>query len=216
MKNNEPIEYAKGYVEFLGCKIDLSKKPLIPRPETEFWVKSAIREAKKINKKIKVLDLFSGSGCIGLAVLVHIKNCEVVFVDKEKSCIEQIKINLKLNGLSAKVIKSDIFKNINTKKKYNYIFANPPYISGKNRHLVQKSVLDFEPHTALFAGEDGMLYISKFLMQAKNYLAEDGKIFMEFDPPQKKEIEKLTKNLGYKSCKFNKDQYGKWRWVMIK
>lgn len=196
---DEPIEYVRGFTEFLGCKIDLSKKPLIPRAETEFWVSQAIKTLR--GPTPQCLDMFAGSGCIGLAVLKHIANSLCDFADIED------------RGVGHKTIRSDIFSNI--KNKYDYIFANPPYISIKNKHLVQKSVLNFEPHGALFGGEDGLFYIKKFLKQAKNYLNKNGKIFMEFSPEQKEGINSFLKKLKYKSWKFSKDQFGKYRWVVI-
>ncbi len=228
---DEPIEYARGFVEFLGCKIDLSRKPLIPRPETEFWVQKVIKAVARPvlatalqGRAFKILDIFSGSGCIGIAVLAHIKNCHVTFIDNDKKCISQIKINLKLNGIDKKrykLIKSDVFENI--KGKYDFVFANPPYIPTKNKNKIQKSVLKFEPHKALFSGGDGLFYIKKFLKQAKSHLNPGGTIFMEFDgstgspqvPEQKNEIKKMVQKFSYKSCQFRKDQYGKTRWVEI-
>lgn len=197
----EPLEYVKGFVEFLGCKIDLSKKPLIPRIETEFWVGEAIKTIKT-NKPIKILDIFAGSGCIGIAVQKHIKNAKVVFADIENRMVGQ------------KVIKSDVFSNI--KGKYDYIFANPPYIPTSKKNKVQKSVLEYEPKIALFAGRDGMFFINKLLKDAQKHLNKNGQIFMEFDPPQKKAIEKLLKKYIYSSWEFHKDQYGKYRWIVIK
>src|SRR3989344_1821085 len=158
LKAGEPLDYVIGFTEFLGCKIDLSKKPLIPRVETEFWVEKSINNIltfsrmSEYNKKnsIRILDMFSGSGCIGIAIMRHIENAQVVFADSQKNCIEQIKINLKINGLSHRlirtnkpmiqkrysVIKSDVFDGLNRKSKivnlestqFDYIFANPPYI----------------------------------------------------------------------------------------
>ena len=201
----------------MGCKIDLSFKPMIPRKETEFWVKHVIGEICKKGKKFTFLDVFSGSGCIGLAVL---KNCSKwakmgVFSDIDEHFVKQAKINLKLNRTSPekyKVIQSDIFKNI--KGKFDYIFANPPYVGLDNRHLVQESVLDWEPMTAIFGGEDGLLYIGKFLQDARKYLKKDGKIYLEFDHLRKKETEDLLKQLKYKKFKFHKDQFKNWRWVV--
>lgn len=228
----EPIDYVIGFTEFLGCKIDLSKRPLIPRPETEFWTKKAIEIMKSSNhnntrsraimiakNKIKILDVFAGSGCIGIAVFKKIKNCKVDFADKDKKCLEQIKINCRRAGMAqSKIIQSDIFRNI--KNKYDYIFANPPYVAKNRINDVQKSVLKYESKQALFGGKDGLFYIRKFLKEAKNHLRpagfgrSGGRIYMEFDPPQKKEIEKILKKFGYNNFQFKKDQYNKRRWLI--
>jgi len=209
LKRGEPLDYVIGFTNFLGCKIDLSKKPLIPRQETEFWVNNILKDIRKG----KVLDIFSGSGCIGIAILHHVKNAKVVFAEKDKNCLKQIKINLKLNNVRGSVIQSDIFSNV--KGKFDYIFANPPYIATARKNKVQKSVLNFEPKSALFGGKNGLFYIRKFLKNARKHLNREGEIFMEFDSQQKKEIEKLIKKYKYSNCEFYKDQYNRWRWVVI-
>jgi release factor glutamine methyltransferase len=218
LKAGEPLDYIIEFCEFLGCKIDLSCRPLIPRPETEYWVSNVVSslKLKASSKEVKVLDIFSGSGCIGIAILEHIKKAKVTFAEKNKKYIKQIKINLKINKINSKrykVVQSDVFKNI--RGKFDYIFANPPYISQKRIHKIQKSVLNYEPQMALLGGADGLLYIRKFLAEAKNFLNPEGKIYMEFDSIQKNAIEKLLKKYGYNSSQFHKDQYGKARYVVM-
>lgn len=219
----EPIKYKKGYTNFAGCKIDLSLKPFIPELETAFWLKQAIKFIKlsEFNvDNLNILDVFSGSGCIGIAILKHIKNSHVAFGEIDRNLIKQIKLNLKINRINPRryeVIQSNIFQNIkNIKGKYDYIFANPPYISLKNKHLVQKSVLDYEPHLALFGGNDGLLYIKEFLKDARKYLKKEGRIYMEFDHFQKRDLEKLLKKLKYKNYRIYKDQFKRWRYICIK
>ncbi|MDD5606388.1 MAG: HemK family protein methyltransferase [Candidatus Pacebacteria bacterium] len=197
LKNKEPIDYIIGFYEFLGCKIDLSYKPLIPRAETEYWVEQILQ-----NLKGDCLDIFSGSGCIGIAVLKHTK-AKVDLADKY--FISQIKLNLKINNLRAKVIQSDIFSKIT--KKYDFILANPPYIPCSRK--LAKSI-SYEPKQALYAGKDGLFYIKKFLKQASCYLKSSGVIYLEFDSCQKKGITELLKKYKYE---FFKDQYGKWRYL---
>ncbi len=240
LKAGEPVDYLIGFMEFLDCKIDLSKRPLIPRLETEYWTERAIDELKVIKlSSYKVLDMFSGSGCVGVAILKHCKNSELVFSDSENNCIEQIKINCEINNITKnryEIIQSDVFSDISG--KFDYIFANPPYIAIKRKNKIQKSALKYEPNAALFGGEDGLFYIRKFLTDAKNFLNNNGKVYMEFDSIQKKEIEKLlnpvrsqspkgaadaslhqtsngVKKIDYKKYEFQKDQYGKWRYVVI-
>lgn len=239
LKMGEPLDYVIGFTNFGAppgsCKIDLSKKPLIPRPETEFWVEKAIEEINQLGnptslrssgQNLRILDIFAGSGCIGIAVLKSIPNSLCDFVEKDAKLLKQIEINLKINKIQKnryKIIQSDVFKNVGG--KYDYIFANPPYIADyrKNpsarlrailRNRIQKPVLVFEPHKALFGGKDGLLYIKRFLKQAKIHLNKNGKIYMEFDSVQKKEIEKLIKKIGYQNFEFHKDQYNKWRFLV--
>ncbi len=234
LKAGEPLAYVIGFTDFLGCNIDLSKKPLIPRVETEFWVEQAIKEIKnrkpfgfaqgKINNRLFILDIFSGSGCIGVAILQHMKNAKVTFVEKDRKLLEQININCKLNNIDKKryiTAQSDIFNNVKRKpalsgaEGFDYIFANPPYIPTIKKSKIQKSVLQYEPKKALFGGKEGLFYIRKFLAGAKNFLNPNGRIFMEFDSFQKREIEKLLKKYGYQAWEFHKDQYKRWRWVII-
>ena len=219
LKGGEPLSYIIGFVPFLGCKIDLSFRPLIPRAETEFWVEKAIAIIKKggARSNVRCLDIFAGSGCIGIAVLKHLPNSQVDFGEKDPVFVKQIKRNLKTNNISlagGRVIKSDVFSAIHG--KYDYIFANPPYIAVSRKRLVAKSVINFEPAQALFAPDKGMFYIREFLQEAPKHLKENGIIFLEFDSWQKKEIEKVSKTLGYKHVSFLKDQYKKWRVAVIK
>jgi release factor glutamine methyltransferase len=219
LKAGEPLDYIIGHMEFLGCKIDLSKKPLIPRVETEYWVEEAIHQISNTQfptSGLKILDIFSGSGCIGISIMRQIKNAHVVFADSQDNCIKQIAINCKVNKIDKKryaIAKSDIFSALTG--TYDYVFANPPYIPAARKHKVQASVLKYEPKPALFGGDDGLWYIRKFLAQAKNFLNPNGKIYMEFDSIQKREIEKLLKKYSYSGWQFYKDQYGKWRWVEV-
>jgi release factor glutamine methyltransferase len=253
LKQGEPLDYVIGSRDFLGCKIDLSSRPLIPRAETEFWVEQAIKELSKLcevglrpacagrahrsttshnsfAQPIKVLDLFAGSGCIGLAVLKHIPNAHVTFAEKDPKLCSQIKKNLKLNALKGRVIRVDIFSREPRRRSFksssktvvgvglglfDIIFANPPYVPTK-RQKVQKSVKDWEPKEALFAGVDGLVVIKKFLKQAQGHLNPAGRIYLEFGYGQKTKIEKLIKQFGYGHYQFHQDQFGKWRWVVIK
>lgn len=204
-------------VDFLNCKIKISKKIFHPRIETEFWVRKAIKELTEARPRA-ILDMFAGTGCIGIAVLKNIKNSFVDFVDISNEVIEQIKINLKLNKIAKiryRVLKSNLFENLK-KKEYNVIFANPPYVALERISEVDEEVLEKEPKEALFAGKDGMDWIEKFLKEAKNYLKEGGLIFLEFDPKQKEKIEEILKREDYSSFKFRKDQFKTYRWLKIR
>ena len=165
---------------------------------------------------VRVLDVFAGTGCIGIAVLKNIKNSQVDFIENSKEATEQIKINLKLNKIEQKryeIFQSNLFEKLK-KRRYNFIFANPPYVALDRIGEVQKEVLEREPKEALFGGRDGMFWIKKFLKKAKKYLKKNGKIFMEFDPKQKVGIKKILKKEKLK-FQFKKDQFKKFRWLKI-
>lgn len=215
-----PIEYQKGFTKFLNCKIDLRNRVFIPRVETEFWVEKVIKEIKNDlrfkNYDLRILDIFAGSGCIGIAILNNIKNSFVDLVDIDKKATAQIKINLKLSKILKnryRIYQSNLFEKIK-KKKYDFIFANPPYVAEDRIKEVQPSVLKYEPEKAILAGKEGLFYIRKFLKGAKNHLKRKGKIFLEFDPLQKIEIEKILENENFQ-FKFFKDQFKKFRYVKI-
>jgi release factor glutamine methyltransferase len=201
--------------EFINCKIDFSKKVFHPRIETEFWVKKAIGHLANFSmKKPHILDIFSGSGCIGIAVLKNIESSSVDFADIWPQSIEQIHLNLKLNRIEKnryRVYESDLFEKLKN-KKYDYIFANPPYVALNRIGEVGRDVLKNDPHQALFGGKDGMVLINRFFAEIKKHLKPGGKIFLELDPSQKKEISAMSKEKGFKVI-FRKDQFDKIRWL---
>jgi len=234
LQKGEPVDYVIGYKNFLGCKIDLRYKPLIPRDETEHWIGQVIKDLHRSyrcklfddnnNGNLRCLDIFAGSGCCGIAVLKNIPNSHCDFVDIDDNCLKQIRLNLKINGIDRKryrIIKSDIFSAFSSTNhpqlttNYNLILANPPYIGLGEKSVVQKSVLGFEPKQALFAKDNGLFFIKKFLRKAKNYLADKGVIYLEFGYNQKKDIEKLLEKFNYQNFEFHKDQFNKWRFVKI-
>jgi release factor glutamine methyltransferase len=199
-------EYEDGCVYFLGNKIDLSFKPLIPRQETEYWVGETLKE---IPSSSKCLDLFSGSGCIGVSLLKKGINCD--FGEVDDNFIKQIEKNTE--GFDCKIIKTDIFSNINN--KYDYILANPPYVELDRIDEVGEDTLKQEPHIALFSGSDGLDIIRVLVKEAKDYLNKDGKLVFEFDKDQKQEIEKIIKENNYSRFDFFKDQFDEYRFVVI-
>lgn len=222
-KTAKPTEYRQGFVEFLGCRIDLSKRPFIPRPETEYWVGKAIKaikqKAKSKKSKIECLDIFAGSGCIGLALLKAGPDLveRVDFAEKEKKFLEQIKINVKINNIDPKryrLVQSDISPKVH--RKYDYILANPPYVAESRMKEVDPDVLLWEPKGALFAGKDGLDVIRQFLPAAIFHLKKGGEVWMEFDPFQKSEIDKIVRAAEYRHHNFFRDQYGQWRFLRAK
>lgn len=236
LKKGELIDYVIGWKPFLNCKIDLRYRPLIPRSETEYWTEQAITKIKNyaasaveaslahsgresgIKKIVRVLDIFAGSGCVGIAVLKNVKNAGVDFGEIDKRLIQQIKLNLKINKVLPyryRVFHSNVLKNIGM-TNYDFILANPPYIATSDMKQVARSVLKYEPKRALFGGRDGLDIVKEFLKDAPRCLKPHGQIWMEFNPRQKNSIRALAKKLGYGKIEFQKDQYNRWRYVILR
>lgn len=230
LKQGEPVDYVIGWVDFLGCRVDLSMRSFIPRPETEYWVGKAIEDINKFvfpfrskmkSRKgvIRCLDVFAGSGCIGVALLSHLPDAVVDFAEQEEAPLKQIAINTALNKINPsryRIIRSDMLSSLKASEHYDYIFANPPYIAEMRKADAQESVLTWEPHAALFAKDDGLSYIELLLKEAKHYLAKDGTMYIEFDTPQKPALSEMLARYGYANIRFCKDQYEKWRWAKIR
>ena len=218
-ENDFPIAYKRGWVYFLNSKIYLQPGVFIPREETRFWVRKTIEKLKKEGfeeKKFFALDLFSGSGCIGIAFLRSFPYAFVTFSDISLISVMEIKDNLERNKIKKEryeVLQGSIFEGV--KRKYDFIFANPPYVATERKNEVQKSVFKYEPPISFLGGEKGLLVIKKFLERARDYLKEKGRIYMEFDPLQLKEIEKIIKRSNFSDFSFKKDQFGKFRWAEI-
>ena len=205
LEQGEPLDYIIGSKPFLGCVIDLSCRPLIPRVETEHWVEKIL--ATLPHSPISVLDIFAGSGCIGVALARHRPNARVEFADNDPQCLQQLRKNIALHNLTrrAQVIQSNVFSRI--AKQYDYICANPPYISRASTDI-QPSVVEYEPHTALFADNNGFEFIQQTLQNARNHLKPNGTLFIEHDPRHTRLIHQFVQTLPYKRTQTHTDQYG--------
>jgi release factor glutamine methyltransferase len=212
LQKNIPLDYVIGETDFLNCIINLKYKPLIPRVETIWYMEKETNFLKNyFNKKIEILDIFSGSGCMGIYAN-KILNSNVTFSDIKNIFLKQIKLNCMINNINNyTIIKSNIFKKIN--KQYDLILANPPYIPKKD--LIQKSVFKYEPSIALFGkGKGGLSIISIFLKNLNSHLKNNGLCILEFHPNQKEKIQDILDKSNFKYI-FKKDQYLRDRYVLI-
>ena len=228
LSTGEPLAYIIGWVRFLDCVIDLSLRPLVPRPETEYWVGEVLRRWSrsatdpKVGQPIRVLDMCCGSGCIGLSVLRHLDGCVVDFADLDPRALEQSKRNLVKNEVAlarARLILSDVWAGLDgTSGGYDAIFANPPYIdgttSGRAATFAAAPELAFEPAHALFADAQGLAVIREILVGLSKWVKPGGALYLEFGLGQRPVIEQLLTRLSLHG-EFAKDQFGVWRWVQV-
>lgn len=193
LKKGEPLAYVIGWIPFYDCHIDVSLHPMIPRPETEFWVERAVRELASIDKpSLRLADTYSGSGCIGVALLKHLPNATVDISEFDPKLTEQLRMNVRLNGIDesrAKCWAGDSLEGLTG--TYDAIFANPPYIDPKAIPEMDESVVNFEPHLSLFAGDRGLDYVKIIINEGGKFLNLGGTFYVECDAHQREWIEEL-------------------------
>ena len=200
IEKNVPLSHLAGFEYFYDRKFKVTKDVLSPRMETEELIYKVIEYIKSINKNnIKILDLCTGSGIIGITLQkeLEFKPLEVVASDISEEALKVAKENAIMNEAEVKFIQSDIFENIN--EKFDIIVSNPPYIAYNDKITMEDNVLNYDPHLALFAGEDGMYFYREIVENAKEYLEEDGIVFFEIGYDQREKILKLANENGFKS-----------------
>lgn len=190
LKNNKPIQYVIGNVNFYGNSFLVNENVLIPRFETEELVENTLKYIEELfpNKKLKVIDLGTGSGCIGITLKKKNPNLDVTLLDISEKALEVAKNNAELLEVDVELIKNDMLKNITD--KYDIIISNPPYI--KTNEEIQDIVKNNEPHLALYAGEDGLDCYKKILKQAPNNLNSEFLIAFEIGETQAEDIKKIA------------------------
>ena len=157
--------------------------------------------------------MFAGSGCIGSAVLLALPRSRVIFAEKNPRFIEEIRVNIKRNGISprrTRVIRSDIFKKV--RGRFDAILANPPYVGALSG--LEENVRRFEPKEAYWGGKNGLKVIRAFLKEVRNHLLPGGTIWMEHGAWQLGEIRKILAALKYPNFSFHPDQYGRPRYII--
>lgn len=211
----EPLGYLIGHTPFLDCTIWLDSKPLIPRPETEFWTEAAIEEIKKAHiTSPHILDLCAGSGCIGVAVAKAIPASHVDFSEIDLSHIPTIEKNLKENDIAHdrySISHTNLFDGL--PGHYDYILSNPPYIDAALKRT-DESVIKHEPYIALFGGQEGMEVIEDIIKRAPLFLNPHGQLWIEHEPEQTKAINALASEYGFTVTVHN-DQYGVSRYSVL-
>ena len=209
---HKPAQYIIGYADFFGMHLTVDERVLIPRPETEELVELILAENHEEN--LKVLDIGTGSGAIALALAKNRPAWSVTAADISQNALDLASENAKNQNLQIFLKKSDCFTEIS--EKYDIIVSNPPYISREDESEVGLNVLYSEPHLALFADEDGLAIYRRIAEDAKDYLKDGGKVYLEIGYKQGQSVPELfRKHLSDKRVRTLKDQFGQDRMVVV-
>lgn len=214
----EPLAYVIGWIPFLTLRIRLDSRPLIPRPETEWWTNELIAHLRERfgEQPFQLLDLCAGSGAIGLAILKAFPDARVTFAELMPEHIAQIELNLKENDLDvsrADIRQGDLFEAIpEGAYAFDVIATNPPYVPSERE--LDDSVTGFEPPEALFAGSSGLGLISRIAQEAPGYLMPEGELWMECDIENVGLAKTMLDAYGTERSEIRTDQYGRPRFVV--
>ena len=209
---HKPAQYIIGHADFFGIRLKVDERVLIPRPETEELVELILAENSE--ESLKVLDIGTGSGAIALALAKNRPDWSVSAADISQDALDLASENAKKQNLQIFLKKSDCFTEIS--EKYDIIVSNPPYISREDESEVGLNVLHSEPHLALFADEDGLAIYRRIAEDAKDYLKDGGKIYLEIGYKQGQSVPELFKKyLPEKRVRTLKDQFGQDRMVVV-
>ena len=209
LEAGEPLAYVIGHIPFLNTKISLDSRPLIPRPETEFWTAQVISDTQKapVTKNLAVLDLCAGSGAIGVTIAKAVPKSEVTFIELDSTHLPTIALNCRQNGIEPErvhILAANLFKTKEPLPRFDIIATNPPYID-PILDRTEDSVKGFEPEIALYGGVAGMELIAKIIIDTPNYLVPGGSLYIEHEPEQSAEIQKLGQGVFIVTT--FKDQY---------
>lgn len=210
-----PLQYITNSQEFMKLEFYVNENVLIPQPDTEILVEEVMKIAKNENKQ-KILDICTGSGCIGISLAHYLEDSKITMSDISENAINIAKKNAKNNKVldKTKFIQSDLFENIN--EKFDIIVSNPPYIETSVIKTLSKQVQN-EPKLALDGGKDGLVFYRKLIKEADEYLKDNGYLCMEIGYNQKEKVVELAKETNiFSKIKVIKDLSGSDRVVICK
>ena len=179
----EPLAYVLGEWDFYGMKLHITPDVLIPRDDTCAVAALAVKQALFLSQSPRILDLCTGSGCIGLAIASRVKDARVTLADISPEALAVAKKNVTAQKLSARVscVQADALeKPAAFLGKFDMIVSNPPYVTAQEMRELPDSVSRYEPHLALYGGEDGLDFYRAIAMNYADALKPDGYLCLEF------------------------------------
>lgn len=217
-----PLQYIIGEWEFMGLTFKVNEKVLIPRSDTETLVINALNIMEKEYKNvenIKVLDMCTGSGCIGISLAKICEKCNVLAIDVSREALAVASENAELNQVeNIEFQKSDLFEifdEMGEDRRFDIIISNPPYIPTSDIETLMPEVRDYEPRLALDGDEDGLKFYRRIVAGSKHFLKHGGYLMFEIGYNQAEAVKELM-NTKYDNLEVIKDLGGNDRVVIGK
>jgi release factor glutamine methyltransferase len=213
-----PVAYLVGKREFFSLDFRVTPDVLIPRPETEHVVMVVLDRIKdRGSGAVEVCDVCTGSGCIAISIAKHALAARVMAADINPTALAIARENAVMHGVADRMefVESDLFAAVPNERKFDFITANPPYISSEDCDQLPATVRDFEPRLALEAGKHGMDIASRLVPQAAERLLPGGVLAMETSPVILNEVYDLVvKTSDFETTEIIKDLAGHGRVVV--
>ncbi|AUC23726.1 protein-(glutamine-N5) methyltransferase, release factor-specific [Polaribacter sejongensis] len=219
LQKEEPIQYILGETEFFSLPFLVDEHTLIPRPETEElveWVINEVQELRNKNqdKKLTILDIGTGTGCIPISLAKNLNNVSISAIDVSSEALKKAKQNALLNKVDITFFEIDILKAKELPKNYDFIISNPPYVRELEKVEINNNILQNEPHLALFVDDENpLIFYKKIADLAKNHLTENGLLFFEINQYLGKETVEMLQEKGFKNIELKKDFSGNDRMI---
>jgi release factor glutamine methyltransferase len=211
-----PIQYILGTTQFYGLEFNVNENVLIPRPETEElveWIIISNLKTPKL-KKLKILDIGTGSGCIAISLAKNIPDAEVSAIDISDKALATAKKNADLNKVAVAFLQKNILETNDLEQQFDIIVSNPPYVRNLEKAEIKSNVLANEPHLALFVEDnDALIFYRKIAELATKNLSVEGKLFFEINQYLGKETVELLEKMHFKNIELRKDIYGNDRMI---
>ena len=205
----EPLQYIVGHQEFFGLDFKVSEVTLIPRPETELLVETALDLLKESDGQF-ICDVGTGTGCIAITLLHQVEAARAVASDVSQEALELAKRNARKHGVEERIefVWSDCFDSINERRQFDLIVSNPPYVAETAMTGLQREVRDFEPRVALTPGGDGLAVIRKLVADAPRRVRSGGHLLLEIGFDQRERVLALVQPQFWKLLDVYKDLQG--------
>ena len=205
--NREPFHYIAGKKEFYGLDFLVAPGVLIPRPETELLVEDAIGILSELTQP-QFLEIGVGSGCISVSILHNVPRSTAVGVDISEAAIDIAAENAKRHNVAERLALKlgDVYRDV--EGEFDLIVSNPPYIPDSDLTTLQSEVRDFEPHSALFGGDDGLDIVRRIVAHAPQFLKEGGQILIEIGFGQAAGVKELFDSAIWEDIGFIRDLQG--------
>ena len=212
INKNEPIQYVFGEAEFYGRKFEVNPSVLIPRPETEELVELIIKDNR--GKKIKFLDIGTGSGCIPVTVVRELPETKAYAIDIDPRTIKTARNNAAKFDVDIEFMLIDILSEHLPDIQFDVIVSNPPYVRESERQFLKPNVTEHEPAKALFVSDDDpLLFYRRIGELAQSALKDGGRLYFEVHENFGEDVKVMLEVLDYKQVELIKDLNDKDRMV---